>query len=698
MAGPLTLDFEVRSAVSLKSASYRRYASDPTTRVLCLACQEWDEECPTVYRPVEGAVFPDHQPCPPHILRAIESGVPIYAHNVQFDRRVYEWHCVNTLGWPEIPFDQWRCSMALCSCYGLPRKLEKACAALGLKFQKDMKGHRIMMQLIKPKKPTKPFIAKCLEEGYSLDNLPLMWEENPEKLEANANYCMVDVLAQTCLLQTLGEIPADRLREWQMDQRINERGVPVDVESLLKTQRWIDTELKAVDVAIQEATDGEVASVGQVGKIKEWAERQGVMLPDVAKDTVETFLSRTDLPPQVLRVLELRGMAGKASIKKCQALINNVDDDGRARDSMVYHKASTGRFAGRAWQPHNFPRNAMPDEQAMVFHAVMHLSEDPITMLCGDNRWEYFDMVSQAMRSYLQASAGRRLMISDFSSIESRGLAWLAGCETMLQAYRRKECVYSQFASRVYGREIKTKGEERTLGKVAVLGLGYQMGAEKFIETAAGTPGVPDLGEKQWAMKWDWEKKCETPQEVTKGWYIMNLYRTTYPEIPQFWKDALACMMEAVQECKVVRLRNMAFGREGKWAWIQLPSGRCIWYREPKVSLEISKFRPEGKRQRTLSAMTLDSVSQKWVRRHMYGGLIVENIVQGVCADLLMNAMQTVESHPLYDVLLTVHDEIVAETERGSEEEFHQLMLQSPQWADGFPVDAETKGALRYGK
>jgi DNA polymerase len=422
------------------------------------------------------------------------------------------------------------------------------------------------------------------------------------------------------------------------------------------------------------------------------------MLPDVAKDTVETFLSRTDLPPQVLRVLELRGMAGKASIKKCQALINNVDDDGRARDSMVYHKASTGRFAGRAWQPHNFPRNAMPDEQAMVFHAVMHLSEDPITMLCGDNRWEYFDMVSQAMRSYLQASAGRRLMISDFSSIESRGLAWLAGCETMLQAYRRKECVYSQFASRVYGREIKTKGEERTLGEGGGPGSGVPDGGrevhrDRGRDTRRPRPGGETVGDEVGLGE-----EMRDPAGGDQGLVHHEPVPNDVPGDPPVLEGCTGLHDGGCTGMQGGQLRNMAFGREGKWAWIQLPSGRCIWYREPKVSLEINKFRPEGKRQRTLSAMTLDSVSQKWVRRHMYGGLIVENIVQGVCADLLMNAMQTVESHPLYDVLLTVHDEIVAETERGSEEEFHQLMLQSPQWADGFPVDAETKGALRYGK
>lgn len=697
----LTLDLETRSAVDIKACSYRRYAQHHTTGILCIGLQFLEEPEAVVELPRQ-VIFRPGDPCPQRVLYAIEHGIPVYAHNCPFDKRIWRAQC-EILGWPDIPEELWRDTMAICSYYHLPRKLEKVALALELPVQKDMEGHRVMMTLSKPKKPTKPQLKKYAAAGIPEDRIPLMWVEDPKKLQINAEYCRKDVQVQTCLLKTLGHLPPERLRDWQLDQKINERGAPGDMNSLLNTLVIIEQEMARVQAEIQEVTTGItgealVNSVNAREQILDYVRSHGIDMNALRKDDVANALAREDLGETVRRVLELRASAGKASIKKVKSMYDNIDVDGRLRDALVWHKASTGRWAGARWQPHNFPRDVLKAKEADEFHRVVATEVDPPGYYAernGGSRDAFFDLISKAMRSYVKAPKGKRFLVSDFSAIESRVLAWLSGAITMLDAYHKKECVYSQFASRVYARTIVDKGPERQLGKVAVLGLGYGMGEVKFIETAAATKGVPDISVKTEVTGWDRRAGREVTKQITHGKVIVDLYRRTYPEIPRFWNDCEAAFIYAAQNQTRVQVRRVVFGCQGKWGYIVLPSGRCIWYYDPQVAQAKNPW--NGRMEPKLSHMTVDERAN-FTRRSTWGGTLVENITQAVAADLLTAAIHRVENTGRYPVILSVHDEVISESEEGTLDEFHDLMKICPAWADGCPIDCESQEMHRYGK
>jgi len=697
----LTLDLETRSAVDLKCSSYRRYASHETTGILCIGLQFLEEPSGSVFRP-PGVVFKPGDPCPAPVLYALQHGLPVYAHNCPFDKRVWRAQS-RILGWPDIPDHLWRDSMAVCSYYALPRRLEHVALALGLSVQKDMTGHHVMKQMAKPKKPTKTQIKAFAAKGIAERDIPLLWNEDPAKLTINAEYCRKDVEVQTELIRTLGHLPPERLKDWQKDQEINERGAPGDILALLATQAIIQTEMQAVNAEMQQITTGitgeaVVSSVQARNKIMTYLNMQGLDMEGLTKDHVANALNRDDLGATAKRVLELRAAAGKSSILKIKAMVDNIDPDGRMRDALVWHKASTGRWAGARWQPQNFPRECMKANEAEEFHRVIREVDDAAGYITPDTgREEFFTTLSRAMRSYIRPEPGKRLLVSDFASIESRVLAWLAGCETMLEAYRRKECVYSQFASRVYGREIKTKGAERQLGKVAVLGLGYGMGEEKFIETCAKTHGVPDMSRTKLVRAWDWRAREEKEVLRTEGKIVVDLYRKTYPEIPKLWATYEQAFIYACENKTQIYVNNVVFGSNGKWAWITLPSGRSIWYAEPQIIM--AKNRWNGKQEPKITFMAIGT-NNRWSRQSTYGGSITENCTQATAADFLMAAVHRIDSHGDYPVVLSVHDEVVVETDigRGSLEEFDRLMHVVPDWAFGCPIEAESQEMMRYGK
>lgn len=703
----LTIDYETRSKVNLKQASYRRYASHESTGVLCVATQFVEQPEAEVFIPkYANAVFqPGVDECPAPIVYAIQNNIPIYAHNAFFDARIHHNHCHRVLGWPDIPRHLWRCSMSLCSYYALPRSLAAAGEALELPVQKSMDGHNVMMQLAKPRTVTKRTLEKLSTIGVAEEDLESDWYEDVQRLYANAEYCRQDVETQTALLRKLGPLPEPRLLSWQRDWEINERGVRLDVISLLTTQAIVKREAESKNKRIREVTTGitgvpMVLSVNQRDQILRYLEMQGINLVSLTKADVETALDRPDLGTTAREVLELRRQASKSSINKIKAMLNHIDTDGRARDSMVWHKATTGRWAGRAWQPHNFPRNAMKEKDAEEFHRALRQENDPVGFYAEKtlgSRDDFFAILSSALRSYIIAPEGGSLLVSDFSAIESRILAWVSGCKKLLQAYHEKRCVYSMFASKVFRRDITEKGPERQLGKIAVLGLGYGMGEDTFISTADKDPTVPDTSELEWTDQWEWKTRSMQRVLVTKAKMIVNLYRNEYPEVPKLWKDYEASMVTAIETQSSVRCGWVTFGANEDWAWIVLPSGRPLWYYSPAVEVRENRW---GKRQKTITHMRqMSQNGGKWVRRPTWGGTLTENVVQAIAADLLDAAIYRIDLTRRYQTILTVHDEVVAEKlPKGTKEEFHELMKVVPDWAPGCPVDAETGEHQRYGK
>ena len=709
MSGPrfLMLDFETRSRISVSEASYRKYASDPTTNVLCLGLQ-WDGRPATVKIPMAGPVFlPGNDHTPIEIQHAVQYGIPIYAQNAVFDRVMYEEHCVKKLGWLPIPTHLWMDLMAIAAYYSLPRSLDAMAKALRLQSRKDKEGATALKSVYKPRKPRKDEVKEWLAvPGHTVNNMPLLWREEPERLARIYEYCRVDVETQTEALQLLGPLPPERLADWRFDQVINARGIPIDFAAVVDCSIRIDASMEHYNRRMAQITanmhhpDGMVKKVTERQKLVDWLHLQGIDTVSLDKAAVEQLLRRPDLPKHVEEVLVMRQEAGRSSLGKIETIIEQTDIDWRTRDTLMYHGAGTGRWTGRGWQPHNLPRECLSVEEAEKFYLCLLTGRE------FDLPWSIPETVSRAIRSFITPlTEDRVLYVSDFAAIEARVLAWLAGCELLLTAFRSGKCVYRQFGSRASGKpedQIGKKDRERQLGKVSVLGLGYGMGGKdrsvkqkdpvtgevttivqmsKFRETAAAPPYNIDL----------------TPDQSES---IVNLYRTTYKEIPQFWQDLEQAAITAIQTGNCVRCGRLMFGmsyvQHYSFLWMQLPSGRKLWYPEPELE-EIK--RPYGKTALRATFMGVNPVNKQWVRQHTWGGVWAENGTQATAADILIAAMKRVEAEG-FPVILTVHDEVVSEGPVTLDPQvFHKAMGGPlPAWADGLPIECESQIMRRYGK
>jgi DNA polymerase len=679
----LMLDFETRSVRSLKTCSYRQYARCRSTRVLCLGVKLWDRPVRVVI-PQQGPMF-DEEPVPEEIEVALSQRLPIYAHNVAFDSAVYEEQCVRGMGWPEIPADRWFDTMAVCAYYAFPRSLEKAGAAIGLGTQKDKAGSRVLTQVSKPRPYSKRAVQAWVQSGRSVQEMPLRWWEDDERLQRIYAYCGTDVESQAEILKRLGPLPAARTRDWRLSRTINQRGLALDWVSLVSTAEVVANSLSEYNEALRKLTataahpGGMAETINQRQRILDWCDLQGYLINSLTKEAVESALSVPGLPEKVRQVLTIRQEAGKSSLGKLETMLEQVDEDGRVRDTLVWHGAATGRMAGRGIQPQNFPRVSLKPEAATAFHdAVTRRYPIPPEVVGEDSLPE---VVSKALRSFIVPQKGKRLFVSDFSNIETRNVAWLSGCRLLLEAFSTGKCPYRQFASRIYHIEadsIKKDSRERQMGKVAVLGLGYQMGGAKFVTTAGAPP-------------------YSIPLTLDEATSVVKLYRTTYPEIPALWRKYEDAMIQSIQTQTSIQVGAVTFGAHGEWAWIVLPSGRPIWFAKPAVQRDPNPWQP-GKTKLSITYMGTDIKTKQWVRRSTYGGSILESVSQGMAADLLTEACHRLEDRS-YPVVLTVHDEVVSEADADLPlDPFHQTVKEVPSWCPGMPVECESHVCERYGK
>ena len=698
----LMIDFETRSSVALNRASYDRYASHPSTDVICLGVL-LDGADARVVTPSQGPVLAAGD-TPPEIVFAVQHRIPVYAHNVAFDSRVYKHQAVRKLKWLPIPDDLWRCTMAVAAYYAMPRSLKRLGAAMGQLEQKDAAGGRVLAQISKPK-PYTPKLRETYRAVFGEDQTrwPLHWYEQPEKLAMVYQYCAKDITTQCEFLNTVGPLPPQRLADWRFDRQINERGIRIDVPTLLGMVVRKQTSLEEYDAQVRKLTTshaypmGFVHTVNQAQAIREYLSMRGVVVLDVTKDTVHELLRSPTLPDDCRKLLLCRQQAGKSSIAKVDAFLDFIDSDGVIRDSLVWHGASTGRYTGRGVQLHNLVRDtlSLADYNTMIECLRTGCRFEERTWECS-NPEIVPEILSKALRGLIIPREGKQLLISDFAAIECRVLAWLSGCTLLLDAFRRKDCVYRQFAERATGKpasQIGKKDRERQLGKVAVLGLGYGMG------------GKPRIGSATYPLSTFQATAAGSPYFLTisdaDSVRIVDLFRSTYAEIPAFWASLENAFRQSVVSRSAVQCGRLLVltTPDGRWTSIQLPSGRQIWYSRPEVRQVVKQV---GKRSRTVSEISFESEhpeTKRWVRMPTWGGTLVENVVQAVACDLLVASSRRVEEAG-FSVVLTVHDEVVSEGPPGEHvvQQFHKLMEQIPEWANGLPMECETEGKPRYGK
>jgi len=639
----LSVDFESRSTVDLRKTGVYPYAVDPTTSLWCMA-----------YALGKGEVqlwLPGF-PVPGEIQYALDEGMDFRAWNAQFERVM--WACIGVIdhGFPRVPRECWVDTAAEAAAMSLPRGLGKAAQVLGTGHQKDDGGHRLMLQMAKPRTRD-----------------PLTWWDQPEKVARLADYCQQDVETERAIAYKLRRLSESETATYQLDQQANDRGVRIDVPLVKALKALADEAVARANARLVEISEGAIEAVTNPQNVLRWLRGTGLPLEDLTKQTVAEALDG-DLTPEQREVLQIRADAGKTSVKKLEAMLQWAGPDDRARGMLLYHGAGTGRWAGKGIQPQNFPRPTVEDPERYI-PQVLEGDYDGIEEAVG-----VMELVPSLLRSCLVAGEGSRFLCADFSAIEGHVTAWLAGQDTGMLSYE-------QMAGAIFGMDpenVEKDSMERQVGKVAVLGCGFGMGWKKYQETVKAWTGL-DIDD-------------DLAHEA------VDVYRMENGRIKRLWNDLQSAATDAVRHPgKVVmcgRNGSVKYVVRGKFLWCVLPSGRPLAYANPTIE---DRMAPWGDMTQSVMVWTVDSMTKKWVQRSLYGGLQTENVVQATARDLMANSMRRVQAAG-YNVVLTVHDEVLVETpnDNGSLSEFNALMSERPNWCQNMPLQVEGWEGQRYRK
>ena len=638
-------DIETRSVVSLETAGASRYASDPTTEILCVG-YAIDDNDPKIW------LLGD--PIPPEI----ETATHVVAHNFQFERAILT-HKLEPLGWPRIPLERQRCSMTLCLVNALPGALDNAATALGIPLQKDREGYKLMRKMSRPLPRRK---------GDPPDFI--RWHDNAKDRKRLQEYCKRDVELERLVYRALPPLSPSEQALFVLDAVINQRGFHVDVELARAARAIAHAERIAINVEITALTKGEITTADQVARILAFVRRHGHVISSLTKRSVAAVLAH-EPSDAVRQLLELRREGARASVRKLDALLTSVDADNRLRETLRFHAAGTGRWSGRGYQPQNLKKVETTDIDAAV-DAILVGDIDRIRELGAP-----LTVAGDVSRSIICATSGQHQLIGgDLSAIESRALAWVAGEMWKLENYRRYDVTgdptlepYCATATRMLGRTVTPEDEAgRQIGKTADLALGYggSLGAWRRFNPDDDRPDVEIL------------------QNIAD-------WRRAHPATVKFWKDLYRAAIQAVHTGQRIELGKISFGMDNGTLRMVLPSGRAISY--PQARLGPGKF--EG----TRAIYFKDNARGAWTETSSWYGLLTENLVQGLARDLLAAAIVRLESAG-YPVVLHVHDEVVCEAPEGfgSVEEFLRLLTVLPDWAEGLPIAAKAWTGKRYAK
>lgn len=664
----ISLDFETRSAADLRKTGAYKYAQDASTDVWCAAFSV-DGEGPEVWTPgCASARLAAYAACPEAVFRA---------WNAPFERAIWREIMHRRYGFPDIPLERWVCTAAEARAMNLPGKLDDCARVLNVVEQKDMQGHRLMMRMAKPR-------ARLEDGTYT-------WWDDEERRQRLYDYCIQDVKTERAIAARLQRLSDYERQVWLMDQRANDRGILVDVPLATAAKAVAGVVSKRANRGVSRITAGAVDAVSNVGRLKKWMEAYGLQVDSLNKKSLAELLDDEDLPLPVREVLEIRVEAGKSSVKKIEAMLNAACSDGALRGLLLYWGAGTGRWAGRLVQPQNFPARtaALPE----WWIEALYDNPEPIVQAVLERNLAALELEGPALevlalllRSMLIARPGKVLVAADYSAIEARVIAWLCGEEWRMEVFRTHGKIYEASASMMFKvplERIKKGNPEYSLrqkGKVAELALGFQGGKNALIAMGAYDLGLDD---------------DELPE-------IVRLWREASPNIKAGWYALQNAALEAVQfpgrvtETLEGRVR---FKVSGGFLWMKLPSGRRLAYAKPKVVHKPAPWDAE-KLLAGVEAWSVDSKTKKWSKRSLYGGLLMENLVQATARDLMADAMLRLEKGAKYTPLLSVHDEIITEADErdADHQELERIMCQLPAWADGCPVKAEGWVGRRYRK
>lgn len=638
-----SIDFETYSAVDLRVSGAFRYAEDPSTEALILAFSDgsFDPVAVDLTRP---DAFEKLTP----LFDAVERGETVSAHNVQFERLIWTKVCK----FPVTPRPhQWDCTAARARMIALPGSLEGAAGALGLEFRKDPRGLELINLFSKPDRNGR----RRLPADY------------PAEFKAFMEYCRQDVRVEMALDRVLPPLPPVEKEAFLLDYKINDRGLPVNMDLVKKAAAFVD-EYSAELLRRAEEIAG--CRPSQREKTLDYLRSRGFDLPNLQAATVEALAAQPGVPQDIVELIEYRIELSRAGTKKLKAIQNTVSADGRIRGGFLFSAASTRRWSSTGVQLHNLQK---PSGETNPEVALSLLEDDPNDLRIMFSR--PLSVIAESIRGFFESP--EYFLIADYSSVEPRGLAWMVNEEWLLDAYRKKQDVYKVMAGRLYGiPPSQVNDSQRFMGKQLVLGCGYGMGAPRFRETVA---------------KFGRQLTEEEAQEAVQG------YRQSVPQITKFWRDIERACIRAVRDWRTIHLGRLVIRPDTlangfRILFIDMPSGSIAY---PNPSLGSEEW--NGQIRDTFEFYT--PLGSGWVKTDTFGGSLTENIIQALTRDILRDGMIAADKAG-FKIVGHVHDEVIAEGDNNPDDlrELERILCESSPWAEGLPLASEGYIAKRYRK
>jgi DNA polymerase len=642
------VDIETYSAADLSDVGVYRYVDDPSFEVLLIAYSVDDGPVKVIDEMT--MTSEDTERHIEFFELLVDPTVTKYAYNAAFERT-----CLAKWALEPMPPEQWRCTMVHALMCGLPGSLAAIGDALGLPEDKlkDKQGKALIDYFCKPCKPTKT-------NGGRVRNLPA---HDPDKWRLFIEYNRQDVVTEMEIerrLDSIYKVPEREQILWQLDQQINDCGIRIDCGLVWSITDYNEERTKELQEESKRITG--LSNPNSLAQLKDWLQKQepGVDFTTLRKEDLDELL-QMGLNDKVRRVLEIRQACGKTSTAKYNKMDAMVCSDGRIRGTLQFYGASrSGRWGGRGVQVHNLARNSLPDLD-LARELVADEDFDTLQTLYGETSFVFSELV----RTAFIPSAGNKFVVSDFSAIEARVVAWVAGEEWVLDAFRNGEDIYCKTASMMYHVPVEKHGQNAELrqrGKVACLACGYQGGISAM--RAMDTTGtIPD----------------EELQSVVDQW------RSANPNIVKLWRSVELAAKTAIEDHKMHTIRRgISFSYRNYNLYITLPSGRSLVYFGAKLK--------DGKYGDQIVYKGLNQTTKKWEDTETYGGKLVENIVQGIARDCLAEAMTRVADKG-YQIVMHVHDEMIVDVP-GEEADpaltlINEMMGKEIEWAPGLPLKGD---------
>lgn len=649
------IDIETYCEADIKKCGLYRYVSDPSFEILLIA---WATDEGSGFGETKLADLASGDSFPQELLDDFkDSNVTLIAHNAAFERvsfsRYLQQHYPGQYLKPGtfLSPNNWICTMVMAASLTLPMALKDVGEVLRTTQQKDEEGKRLIKLFSAPCKPTK-------SNGGRTRNLP---HHLPEDWAKFKYYCIQDVNTEVDIYKRLKRFPMPD-REWhhyRVNERINDRGVRIDTKLV---RQAITCDLLLSDAMTTKAYElTGLENPNSVSQLKTWLDERGISMDTLGKKNVTEMIGELDkngVDAEAMDMLKLRLQMAKSSVKKYQAAERCVCPDGRARGLFQFYGASrTGRYSGRNIQLQNLPQNhisTLDEARTLVKMGCF----DMVESIYGNTP----DVLSQLIRTMLIPRNGCEFIVADFSAIEARVLAWEAGEQWVLDAFKNGEDLYCATASQMFHVPVVKhgiNGDLRQKGKIATLACGYGGSSGALISMGALQMGL---------------KEEELPE-------IIDSWREANPKIVQYWWDVEKAAMQAFKTGGRQDIGRISFAFSSGTLWMVLPSGRKLAYLVPKQ--QPNRF---GR-----MSLTYEGVGQnhKWARQETYSGRLVENATQAIARDILAEAMDRIEDEGL-NIVAHVHDEVIIEAPKGkyTVEEICRLMAANPDWCDGLPLAA----------